>query len=530
MVDARNAAAVGRAMELSEVDVRRAGLSGAALELFCSGHSAPLSDAESLLERAVARSAASSVVPRVEAADEGTLVAVLERTAVTGYQSGDLPNWVNVRCGLMAVERWSRQMQQSGESEERKNAVAAKLRRVAAKVFCSKALRFPSAESVSARGEERRKEAEVLGGADAMEEDVPANAEFCTAMEIAQDTLRAILKRFCWPYRVESIEGDGNCYYRSVVRALTPHVPRDFEDALSLHLRKLVNDITLLHDSREMKELSEFEVVDESDRKTMAVAGVWADHVQIAKVAAFLGRRIWLLRCDDAELSMSEEGVLMPSVHYQIGPEAGEQEPPIVLYYQASPGHFETLISAQVRQLTLQEVLERATTTLLPVCDLYFRFETQQAALADMSLLHRTDFTLPIEVRQELAADVASSAETLLRQLLQFQTLLKRDFSMEAARSHRAWALFGDLAQQLRDAAEAGDKSQASFDAFGPLQQLRQRLLLHRMIVPSNSSSPLLFCGQRRTRRRMRGCCTRLVFPAGLLPLARFRFGPTLRR
>ena len=123
------------------------------------------------------------------------------------------------------------------------------------------------------------------------------------------------------------IEGDGNCFFRAVIKGLTPFIPRDHEDSRSLELRKLVNSL-----EKVVASVKEFEVEDESDTNTMSKAGVWADHIQIAKVATFLNRQIWLMRCDDKQLQMEEDGTLKPVDIYKVGPESKEE--PILLYYQ----------------------------------------------------------------------------------------------------------------------------------------------------------------------------------------------------
>ncbi len=476
MVDVRNAVAVARVMELTEYDVRAAGLNGTPLDLFL-GREAVLTEAATLQSRAAALSVTAAAVPYLTRTGATELVSAVERVALTAYhvpQDCGLPNWLNVKCGLVLVDRWTKLVQQSGVSLAERPQLLAKLRQVSAAVFSSKALCCPEATAVAARGEERRRLGELMGPLN-VDEDLPHNVEFTTALEIAQDTLRLILKRFCWLYRVEVIEGDGNCYYRAVVRALTPHVPRDFEDSFSLQLRQQVNDERQLTASTELKELSEFEVTDESDHKTMAVAGVWADHVQIAKVAAYLGRRIWLLRCDDAELKMSDAGQLIPSEHYQIGPESGSALAPIVLYYQASPGHFETLVEAE--QPTMQEAIKAADVSLLSVCDCFFRFETAQNGVEQMSE-RRRDFMLPFEVRQSIGAELQETLNVLSRQLVQFRDVVRSRFRLEEAKSDKAYPLFGELVEQL--AADAGGR--ISGDLLGPLQQLSDRLVLHKIV------------------------------------------------
>ena len=478
VVDVRNALAMAHAMELGELEVRRAGLNGVPLDLFL-GDEAMLEEAVSLQTRAAALGETALAIPYLARSEVSELLEVLERVAVTGYAvpgGCECPNWLNVKCAMALVDRWMRTVQQRAPEGPDRTTLLAKLRQLSAAAFSSKKLRAPDAAVVVAREREREKQRAVMGPLN-VEEDLPSDAQFSTALEIAQDTLRVVLKRFCWLYRVEVIEGDGNCYYRAVVRALTPHVPRDFEDACSLQLRKLVNDERQLTVSSEMKELSEFEVSDESDRKTMAVAGVWADHVQIAKVAAFLGRRIWLLRCDDAELKMDEKGQLAPSELYRIGPESAAAAPPILLYYQASPGHFETLTAAS--RPSLQELLdgELPDVSLTGLCDCFFRFESAQHQLEEMRAQCR-DYAVPYEVRQAVSGELPAAAEVLSKQLATFRGLVGARFWVADVADDKAYPLFGELAEQLADDAKArpGD------DSFGPLQQLADRLLMYKPV------------------------------------------------
>ncbi len=45
------------------------------------------------------------------------------------------------------------------------------------------------------------------------------------------------------PYTIHKIDGDGNCFFRAVVRHTYPNITRAWEDALSLGLRKRLNTV-----------------------------------------------------------------------------------------------------------------------------------------------------------------------------------------------------------------------------------------------------------------------------------------------
>jgi hypothetical protein len=62
-----------------------------------------------------------------------------------------------------------------------------------------------------------------------VEDNLPDNLDFMSSLEIAQNVFREILLE-SYRYEVELIEGDGNCFFRAVIRGLTPHVNQfDFD-------------------------------------------------------------------------------------------------------------------------------------------------------------------------------------------------------------------------------------------------------------------------------------------------------------
>eukprot|EP01097_Dermamoeba_algensis_P007691 TRINITY_DN4908_c0_g4_i1.p1 TRINITY_DN4908_c0_g4~~TRINITY_DN4908_c0_g4_i1.p1 ORF type:complete len:504 (-),score=112.68 TRINITY_DN4908_c0_g4_i1:1180-2691(-) len=79
-----------------------------------------------------------------------------------------------------------------------------------------------------------------------------------------------------------AVPGDGNCFYRAVVKYFLPNVPHDYEDTISLTLRELLNK----NDANDP--FKEFYINNENDASTMRNAGVWADHIQIKKASNFL--------------------------------------------------------------------------------------------------------------------------------------------------------------------------------------------------------------------------------------------------
>lgn len=102
------------------------------------------------------------------------------------------------------------------------------------------------------------------------------------------------------------ILGDGNCFYRSLVRSILDKCPAELQEELSMVMRKFLNPKVLftnftanVQEQEKDLQFSAFQVEGESDSKTMRNAGKWADHVQNLKASAYLDRPIFLIRFDD---------------------------------------------------------------------------------------------------------------------------------------------------------------------------------------------------------------------------------------
>ena len=462
------------------------GLSGVPLQLFinyASGMEEPFAEIDQQVARAKKLHTESSLVLwlRVQSIEE--LVAAVESVAMTDYSVPDelhYPNWINICCGMSLVNQWMRI-----EACRKDELFMAKLKRVTVDVFNSKTLRFPKDDvDFNMVAVARTKLAHVVGDA-FRNSAVPENVAFMTALEVAQNTLRETLTRYCWLYRVALIEGDGNCLFRAVVRGLCAHVPRDHEDALSLQLRKAVN-------SAEKGELKAFEVTDESDMATMSEAGVWADHVQIARVSNHLNRQLWLIRSDDENLTMGLDGKLIPAPHYCIG--KGDRRP-IRIFYQSAPGHFETILDGKEDD-SLIEVLKKEPRKLLSIVDVYFRLESALIELEEM-FARLVNPSIPPEVRQALR-DEGESREAILKQhLTQFRALMGRQ-SLEPVRNDASFVLLGDLYRLLLQDGPNGPLQQlvARLDQFGPrnqnsLQSNSSLKLPLADVGPSREVSPL---------------------------------------
>jgi hypothetical protein len=63
--------------------------------------------------------------------------------------------------------------------------------------------------------------------------------EFFSPTEYVMKCFRNVLKLM--GYDILHIEGDGNCFFRATIKSIFPNVPRDWEDSLSVMVRKSLN-------------------------------------------------------------------------------------------------------------------------------------------------------------------------------------------------------------------------------------------------------------------------------------------------
>eukprot|EP01089_Gocevia_fonbrunei_P021510 TRINITY_DN8386_c0_g1_i1.p1 TRINITY_DN8386_c0_g1~~TRINITY_DN8386_c0_g1_i1.p1 ORF type:complete len:626 (+),score=129.52 TRINITY_DN8386_c0_g1_i1:83-1879(+) len=180
--------------------------------------------------------------------------------------------------------------------------------------------------------------------------------------------------------KIVAVTGDGNCFFRAVVKAITmplagvfagqsSGIPRDWEDKMSRSLRKKLNS----GEEKKYRHAAEillaglgagntnsptgyqwegFTVGGVNDSVTMARDGVWADHIQVKKLAKQMKRPIWLVCFDDVGISVGENGEIIPGKNYRVidsevenseVPQTGELEEALVLHFTPSPGHYEVL-------------------------------------------------------------------------------------------------------------------------------------------------------------------------------------------
>ena len=166
---------------------------------------------------------------------------------------------------------------------------------------------------------------------------------------------------------VVSVRGDGNCFYRAVVKALFAPValPENLEGALSLFLREQMNPATEAAAAVGGVEGAVERGV--NDAETMSRNGTWADSVQIFKAANYLRCPIFVVTCADRGLLFDVvNNTALPSDSYCIQPRHNPEDDapggpgravdtPLYIHYDPY-GHYETIVpktlSAKYRETT----------------------------------------------------------------------------------------------------------------------------------------------------------------------------------
>jgi len=199
-------------------------------------------------------------------------------------------------------------------------------------------------------------------------------------------------------YHITNVTGDGNCFFRAVMKHLYPNITKDWEDRLSLMLRKRLNEGTekrLAQVGRGQDyQYHGFVITDINDSVTMAKAGVWADNVQVCKLSEAFQCPVKVITFDDVGLKLGKDQ-LCPGTDYVIG--SAHKQDPITLFFTPSPGHYEVLQSNS-DTTTLQEKLESLLQILkmtvaselcryvpaASVCDIYFMIEREGVCVKEI--------------------------------------------------------------------------------------------------------------------------------------------------
>lgn len=260
--------------------------------------------------------------------------------------------------------------------------------------------------------------------------------EFLSASDYVMDSFKRLVTDHT-PYTIHKIDGDGNCFFRAVVRHTYPNITRAWEDALSLGLRKRLNTGS----EREMQahgkgaeyQFHGFVIENVNDSLTMAKAGVWADHIQVQKLSQKLQRPLELFTFDDVALRMDRQGKLRPGKDYMIGTEFGG--PPISLYYTPSPGHYEVISLPQPAELQtsveedLQQIESIVSSTPPPhlelpaqlLCSVYFRLEAEVGLIEECA---RSGWLSAREIKQAIDAELRERAGVFFARFFRYRQII----------------------------------------------------------------------------------------------------------
>lgn len=157
---------------------------------------------------------------------------------------------------------------------------------------------------------------------------------------------------------VVKVAGDGNCFYRAVVKALFAPVslPGQLETKLAAFLREQINPPD---ETAELGSVAPGTIVKGvNDAATMAKDGTWADATQVYKAVEFLQRPVVVFTCTDTLLRFcTERGTVEPSEQYVflprstgcVGSGAALRLVGTPLYLHFDPyGHYEAIVPAPV--------------------------------------------------------------------------------------------------------------------------------------------------------------------------------------
>lgn len=259
--------------------------------------------------------------------------------------------------------------------------------------------------------------------------------DFFSSTDYVMRCFRNVLKLM--GYEILPIEGDGNCFFRAAVKAIFPNVPRDWEDSLSLMVRKSLNKGMMQKALETGQEYpySGFVINNVNDSVTMANTGVWADHIQVQKLAHKLQRPIWLVIYDDIQLQKDLDGNLIPGKDYIIGDGAGI---PLVLYFTPSPGHYEVLVPQNCKEFTMSDhmkVLENiylnfqksggdfGTVPPSPICAAFFKIAEEALRIREIgNNLHQGQ--AQGDLRAAIVMDIQDRSLTLIKNMKVFWSML----------------------------------------------------------------------------------------------------------
>eukprot|EP01087_Luapelamoeba_hula_P015392 TRINITY_DN4594_c0_g1_i2.p1 TRINITY_DN4594_c0_g1~~TRINITY_DN4594_c0_g1_i2.p1 ORF type:complete len:1051 (+),score=220.86 TRINITY_DN4594_c0_g1_i2:132-3284(+) len=391
-------------------------------------------------------------------------------------------------------------------------------------------------------------------------------AEFISVAEYSMGAFREVVERNSC-HDILKVEGDGNCFFRAVIKYHFPEVPRDWEDQMSLKLRQSLNndakpveqdnnsDSTAAptpdesakkddkkkrkEEKKRKKELKRnyrkgkapaaveddkeasmrasedfngFVIENLNDAGTMAEAGVWADHVQVEKLARRLRRPINLLTFDDIGLHTDNNLAIYPGVEYCVGAKYA-QSPSINLYFTPTPGHYEALKDGPTgrtppessESLWKRFVKETSSmkdfTKLSPllVCNCFFMLakegELIQKLFENFSAVGDTDL---IKVLYNDMSERAKLLNSRLRTLNQVLQKLDENY-VNTVKTDRSYPIYDEIISTLIGASKAQTEGEESIG--GPLTHIRD-MVNHIVAMAQEKASAVTAYHQAEQRER----------------------------
>eukprot|EP01090_Pellita_catalonica_P004089 TRINITY_DN13931_c0_g1_i1.p1 TRINITY_DN13931_c0_g1~~TRINITY_DN13931_c0_g1_i1.p1 ORF type:complete len:739 (+),score=124.96 TRINITY_DN13931_c0_g1_i1:65-2281(+) len=301
---------------------------------------------------------------------------------------------------------------------------------------------------------------------------------------------------------ITKVAGDGNCFFRAVVRSCAPYVTSEWEDKLSLRIRKKLN----IGVEKNLDKLGQgkiypfkgFVVQNVNDSVTMAKAGVWADHIQVKKLASRLQRPIWIIAFDDGNLTRDIHGVITPGKDFIIGEEYAKESKmdPLLLYYTPSPGHYESfsqpVLVMPTPSLTLTEELQAMEKVKViearNVTELFFKIEAEISQIEEIYSKQRSfnvanlvDKNLQSAIQNELLSR-SSIIFNLIKRFLHLILLRIGKGYLKSIHMHKDYFLHEELITALVDDDLLFIDGALEQIGDGPLSDLVDRL---RKVAPS---------------------------------------------
>jgi hypothetical protein len=263
--------------------------------------------------------------------------------------------------------------------------------------------------------------------------------EFLSTADYVMDSFKKIVVDHT-PYNIIKIDGDGNCFFRAIIRHTYPSISRNWEDKLSLGLRQRLNQ----GEERQLQENGKgseytfhgFVIENVNDSLTMAKAGVWADHVQVQKLSILLKNPLFLYTFDDVTIRMDKNGILRPGKDYMIG--THYEGSPISLYYTPSPGHYEVMMLPQPPELrtSLEEDIIHLEyfleTTRVPhidlpaqnLCSVFFRLEAEVSLIEQVA--KQGGWLAAREIKQAIDAEVHERSTAFFSSFSRYRRIIKQ--------------------------------------------------------------------------------------------------------